>query len=86
MSERASKQMSTAERLNKASSVEQVNEWVVWVNEQTDEQVARYLRLDSWLFWTTVGWSQTQMGIYWKVKTIKARDKTERRPYSLGPL
>ena len=45
------------ERVSKASRVEQTNERVVQVNEQMDEQVAHYLRLDSWLFWTIV-WSE----------------------------
>ena len=51
----ASKRMRSAERASKASSGEQVNDWAVGANEQTDEQVAQYLRPDSWLFWTTVG-------------------------------
>ena len=48
MSERANK---WAERASKA---EQANEWAVRANKQTDEQVAQYLRPDSWLFWTNV--------------------------------
>ena len=39
---------------SEASSPEQVNEWVVRANEQTDERVAQYLHLYSCLFQTTV--------------------------------
>ena len=46
--------MSAAERASKASSVEPANEKAVRVNERTDERVAKYLRLDSCLFETTV--------------------------------
>ena len=46
--------MSAAERASKVSSAEQANECVVQANKQTDEQVAQYLCLDSWLFWTIV--------------------------------
>ena len=53
-SERASKQVSTAEGASEASSPEQANEWAVRANEQTDERVAQYLQLDSGLFQTTV--------------------------------
>ena len=38
------------------SSPEQANEWAVGENEQTDERVAQYFSLDSWLFWPTVQW------------------------------
>ena len=47
-SERSSDWMSTAERASKARRAEQANEWAVQANEQTDERVAQYLRLDSW--------------------------------------
>ena len=51
-SERASVQ--TNERVSKMSSAEQANEWEVRVNKRMDERVAQYLRLDPWLYWTTV--------------------------------
>ena len=51
-SERANERMSTAERKSEASNFEKANEWAAWANERTDEQVAQYLRPDSWLFWT----------------------------------
>ena len=41
-------------REQRASSLKQVNECAVQVNERTDEQVAQYLRLYSCLFQTTV--------------------------------
>ena len=41
--------------MSKASRVEQANEWAVRTNERTNKQVAQYLRLDSWFFWTTAG-------------------------------
>ena len=50
----ASERMNSAERASEASCVEQVNVWAVPANEQTDEQVALYLRLDSLLLRTTV--------------------------------
>ena len=37
-------------KYSKASIAGQANEWVVQANEQTDELVAQYLCLDSWLF------------------------------------
>ena len=47
--------------MSEVSSVEQsnewamqANEWVVRANERMDEQVAQYLHLESWLFWTIV--------------------------------
>ena len=43
-----------ARKASKASSAEWANEWEVQKTEQTDERVAQYLRLDSWLFWTIV--------------------------------
>ena len=39
--------MMVAKRMREASSAEQVNESAVVENEQMDEQVAQYLRLDS---------------------------------------
>ena len=33
---------------------EQANKWAVRVNERMDKQVVQYLRLDPWLFKTTV--------------------------------
>ena len=53
-SEWASERMSSAERTSKASSAEQVNEWVVRTEVGKDKLVARYSRPDSWLIWTTV--------------------------------
>ena len=47
-----------------ASSAEQANAWVVRANERTDERVSRYLRLDTWLFWTTV--QQGERGSYFE--------------------
>ena len=41
MSERASEQMSAAERAIGASSAEQANEWAKRVNKQTEEQMAQ---------------------------------------------
>ena len=43
--------MSAADCASKASSAEQANEWAVQANEQTDEQMGQYLRLDLWFFW-----------------------------------
>ena len=54
VSKRASEQMSAAERARESSSPKQANEQAMRANEQTDERVAQYLRLDSWLFRTTV--------------------------------
>ena len=45
--------MSAAEGASEASSPEQANEWAVRANEQMDERVAQYLRLNSCLFQTT---------------------------------
>ena len=42
-----------------ASGAEQANERVVRANERTDEQVAHYFSLYSWLFWPTVQWRGT---------------------------
>ena len=54
VSERASKRVGAAEVASKTSKAEQMNEWAVWANKRTDEQVARsqHLHLDSWVFWT----------------------------------
>ena len=41
---------------SKVSRAEQAKEWAVQRNEQMDERVAQYFRLDSWLFWTIVHW------------------------------
>ena len=41
--------MSAAERASEASSADRAN-------EQTDEQVAQYFSLYSWLIWPTVRW------------------------------
>ena len=49
-SERVSERMIAAERMSEASGVEQAIEQAVRANVLTDEQVARYLFLDSWLF------------------------------------
>ena len=54
VSERASERVSAAERASEASSAEQVNDWAVQANERTDERVAQYYNLYSWLFWPTV--------------------------------
>ena len=54
MSKWASKQMSAAERLSKASSTEQANKFAVQVSKRMGKRVALFLRPDSWLFWTTV--------------------------------
>ena len=51
-SERANERMSTAVRTSKACK--QANEWGVWANELTDERVALYFHLYSWLFRTIV--------------------------------
>ena len=55
VSERASEQVSAAEGASEASSPEQANEWAVRVNEQTDERVAQYYSLYSWLLSTITG-------------------------------
>ena len=47
----------TSERyewMSKTSSVEHAHKWVVQKNEQTNERVAKYFSLDSWLFLTIV--------------------------------
>ena len=58
-SERASKRMSAAERVNEASSAEQADDRAVRVNERAEEQMARYtfvfirdsfLRDSAWIF------------------------------------
>ena len=46
--------MSAAEGASEASSPEQANELAVRANERTDERVAQYFSLYSWLFWPTV--------------------------------
>ena len=51
--------MSIGERASKGSSAEQVNEWAVQTNKQTEKQVAQYLRPDSCFFWTTVHWDSS---------------------------
>ena len=48
------KRVSAAEGVSKVSSPEQANEWAVRANERTDERVARYLHLCSFLFLTIV--------------------------------
>ena len=57
----ASEQVSAAERASEASSAEQANERMVRANERTDERVARYLRLTSWLFWIIVEWAKIDL-------------------------
>ena len=47
VSEQESKRMSAMEHTSEASSVEQAKKWGVRVNEQMDEQVTQYLRLDT---------------------------------------
>ena len=49
-----SERVSAAERASEASRAEWTNEWAVWENEQTDERVAQYSDLYSWLLWPTV--------------------------------
>ena len=46
--------MSAAEGASEASSLEQAYKWAVWANERTDERVAHYFILYSWLFWPTL--------------------------------
>ena len=46
--------MSAAERASEASRAEQAKDLAMRANERTDEQVAQYLCLGSWLFWTTL--------------------------------
>ena len=46
--------MSAAEGASEASSPEQANARAVRANEQTDERVAQYYSLYSWLFSTKV--------------------------------
>ena len=48
-----SKWLRAAERV---SSLEQTNKWAAQANERTEERVAQYFNLDSWLFWTVVHW------------------------------
>ena len=48
------KRASAAEGASEASSPEQVNKWAVQANERTDERVAQYFSLYSWLFSTIV--------------------------------
>ena len=57
-----SKRVSAEEGASEASSPEQASEWAVRANEQTDERVAQYLRLDSCLFKTTVQRVAHQVG------------------------
>ena len=40
--ERASWGMTVAEHASEASSAEQANEWAVWANMRTDDQVTQY--------------------------------------------
>ena len=49
----ASERVSAAEGVSEASIPEQANEWAVRANERTDEWVAQYSNLFSWLFWPT---------------------------------
>ena len=74
-SERASKQVSAAEHASETSRAEQLKERVVWVNERTDEQMAQYCGLDSWLFWPTVPSKQ-----FPDLKPIWHRIKVLQRP------
>ena len=53
-SEWASEQVSAAKGANEASSLKQANEWALQANKRTDEWVAQYFSLYSWLFWPTV--------------------------------
>ena len=55
-SERASERVSAAEGASEVSSAEQSNEWAVRANKQTDDQVAQYYSLYSWLLSTIVTW------------------------------
>ena len=57
--------MSAAEGASEASSLEQANEWAVRANERTDERVAQYYSLYSWLFSTIV---HMQFFLYWIIK------------------
>ena len=49
-----SERVSAAELASEESSAEQMNEWAVRANERTDERVAQYSNLYSWLFRPTV--------------------------------
>ena len=86
VSEQASGKMSAAERMSEASRAEQANEWAVRGNEQTDERVAQYLRLDSWLFWTIVcrwnrdKWTPFNVERWWRRRLWSTRD-TRADPY-----
>ena len=53
-SERASTWMCVVERTRKASRAEQGNERAMRADEHMDRRGAQNLRLNSWLFWTTV--------------------------------
>ena len=52
--EQGSERSEQSEQASEASSPEQANKWAVRANERTAERVAKYLRLDSCLFETTV--------------------------------
>ena len=52
--EGVSERVSAAECASEASSAEQATEWAVRANKRTDERVAQYSNLYSWLFWPTV--------------------------------
>ena len=52
VSEPANKGVSAAERAREASRAQQANKLAVRVNERTDEQLAQYFSLYSWLFCT----------------------------------
>ena len=45
---------SAVEGASEASSPEQAKEWAVRANERTDERVAEYFSLFSWLYWPTM--------------------------------
>ena len=76
VSERVSEWMSAAERESEASSVEQANEWAARANEWTDDWEAQCLRLDSWLFWTTV--CRVLSKVKWVCGEMKGRESISR--------
>ena len=54
VNERASKRVSAVERLSETSNAGQANKRAVQANKRSDERVAQYSSLDSWIFWTIV--------------------------------
>ena len=61
-SEQTSERSGVREQNKQGGASKQVSGASEWANEQTDERVAQYFSLYSWLFWPTVNWDKALQG------------------------